>query len=106
MSNFYENPPKTREDIKDYLISWLQDTNDTTIYTINNQKYMNEKGFRRAFYIHSIFRNVYTDEYVWYVIPDENVGTFNNFPETRYSDYESLIEHIVNDYYKAWILQQ
>jgi hypothetical protein len=106
MSNFYENPPQTRDDIKEYLTTWLQDTNDSTIYTINNQKYMNEKSFRRAFYIHSIFRNIDTNEYVWYVIPGEDMGNFSDFPERRYADYESLIEHVVNDYYKEWILKE
>jgi hypothetical protein len=103
MYDFYGNHPKTREDIYNYITSWLQDTNDQTIYKINYQNYMNEKSFRRAFYIHSVFKNLDTNEYVWYVTPDTNVGTFNDFPQVKYETYNSLIENIVNDYYISWL---
>jgi hypothetical protein len=103
MYDFYNNPPKTREDIYNYIISWLENTNDFTVYEINNQRYVNEKMFRRAFCIHSVFKNLDTNEYIWYVTPDTNIGTFNDFPQVKYETYESLIENVVNDYYILWL---
>ena len=105
MYDFNTTIPKSREDLKDWLTKCLRPTNDEKEYTIKNEKYMNELGFKRAFYIHSVFRNVTTNEYKWYVVPDTCfVDDFEKFPKKRYSSYESLIDGVVEYYYKLWQL--
>lgn len=105
MYDFYGKPPKTRKELKEWLTTWLQPTNDDKEYTIKNEKYMNELSFKRAFNIHSVFRNVTTNEYKWYVVPDTCfVDDFEKFPKKRYSSYESLIDGLVEYYYKFWQL--
>jgi hypothetical protein len=54
--------------------------------------------------MHSVFRNVVTNEYAWYVIEDTNVDDFKTFPKKRYSSYEKLIDGVVEYYYKFWKL--
>jgi len=101
MYDLYKNPPKTKQDIRDYLISWLQKVDDKTPLIINGEAFVRESGFRRAFHSHTIFRSVVTNEYIWWVfeIPDLDM-----FPKKRYSTYEALLEDVVNEYYIAWKL--
>ena len=104
MYDFYGKPPKSREDLRAWLTTWLEPTNDEKEYSIKDEKYINELGFRRAFCMHSVFRNVVTNEYVWYVIEDTNVDDFKTFPKKRYPSYEKLIDGVVEYYYKFWKL--
>jgi len=101
MYDFYGNPPTTKEDIKGYLTSWLQDTNDNKTYTLKGVQYIIEKSFRRAFFIHGVFKNIDTNRYYWYVFED-TADTFSDFPQVSYVTYESLIENVTEYYYKLW----
>lgn len=105
MYDFYKNPPNTKGELREWLSSWLVDTsNENIIIDVNNNKFIQEKGFRRAFHQHGVFRNLETNDYVWWVVPsDENID-FNSFPSTRYSSYDDLLENVINDYYKNWNL--
>jgi hypothetical protein len=105
MYDFYGNPPKTREDIREYLTSWLQNTNDNKTYTLKGVTYIIEKSFRRAFNIHSVFKNTDTNRYHWYVFED-TADTFSDFPQESYDTYESLIENVIEYYYKLWRLDK
>jgi hypothetical protein len=104
MYDFYGNPPETKEQIREYITTWLAPTNDTTTYSIGNEKFICEQGFIRAFYAHSVFRNIDTNEYAWYTYPREQIGEFEDFPEKRYSNFEDLINGTVDDYYVQWKL--
>jgi hypothetical protein len=100
MYDFNTSLPKSREDLKEWLIKCLRPSNDEKEYTIKDEIYMNEFSFRKSSFIHSVFRNVKTKEYVWYVIPDICVDDFEHFPKKRYASYESLIDSVVEYYYK------
>ena len=62
MYDFYKNPPKTKQDIKNYLTYWLQKADDTTPLVIKGETFIQEQGFRRAFYMHCVFRNIVSNE--------------------------------------------
>ena len=97
--DFYKNPPKTKQDLRDFLTSWLQ--NEVSQLTIQGETFVQEKGFRRAFHNHCVFRSLATNEYVWWVYGELDVKLF---PKTRFSTYDSMLEHVINDYYVAWNL--
>ena len=105
MYDFYRNPPTTKEDITEYLTTWLQDTNDSRTYTLKGVQYIIEKSFRRAFYIHGVFKNIDNNRYYWYVFED-TADTFSDFPQDSYVSYESLIENVTEYYYELWGLDK
>jgi len=100
--DFYGNPPKTKQDIRDYLTSWLQNVRCDTLI-IQGETFIQEKGFRRAFHTHCVFRNKLTNEYVWWVTEDFDI---NFFPKQRFLTYELMLENVINDYYIAWNLKE
>lgn len=100
MYDFNTSLPKSREDLKEWLTKCLRPSNDEKEYIIKDEIYMNEFSFRKSSFIHSIFKNVRTNEYVWYVIPDICVDDFESFPKKRYASYEGLIDSVVDYYYK------
>lgn len=108
MYDFYQNPPKTKQDIKDYLTSWLENTPETCIIQVDDEKYIQELGFCRASHSHGVFRNVTTNEYIWCVsrndYSDELSELSNTPPKKRFPNYESLLEYVVDDYYTLWKL--
>lgn len=103
MTDFYGNPPKTKEDIRNYLTSWLKPIEGMTPLVIKNETFVQELGFRRAFHTHCVFRNISTNEYVWWVF---ELFDIELFPTTRYPTYESLLENLINYYYIAWKLKE
>lgn len=105
MYDFYNNPPKNKKELREWLVSWLQpSTPSPPILEYKDEKFIQEAGFKRAFHIHGAFRNLSTNEYVWWVFPDEEVGTLDSFPKTRYPDFETMLESVINDYYVSWKL--
>jgi len=104
--DFYGNPPKTKEDLRAYLTSWLQNVEDASPLVIQeqgeNETFIQEKGFRRAFCNHCVFRSLLTNEYVWWVFEEFDLKLF---PTKRFSTYESMLENVINDYYIAWKLK-
>ena len=103
MTDFYENPPKTKQDIQNYLTSWLEKVNDTSPLVIQGETFIQELGFRRAFHYHCVFRSLSTNKYVWWVFEDINL---EKFPKQRFDTYESLLENVINDYYILWKLNE
>ena len=99
--DFYKNPPKTKHELRDFLTSWLQ--YEETRLTIQGETFIQEKGFRRAFHQHCVFRSLSTNEYVWWVYDEFNL---ERFPNTRYSTYDSMLENVIDDYYVAWKLDK
>lgn len=103
MRDFYKNPPKTKEDIRDYLTSWLEEVDDKSPLVIQGESFVQEKGFRRGFYYHCIFRSLLTNEYVWWVFEKLDLEIF---PKKRFATYETLLENVISDYYIAWKLNE
>jgi hypothetical protein len=104
MTDFYENPPKTKQDIRDYLTTWLQKTGyEEPDLEVNGEKFIQELSFRRAFHNHFVYRSTSTNEYVWWVVEDAELIPF---PKKRYAKYEELLENVVNDYYVGWGLSE
>ena len=100
MYDFYKNPPQTREAIRDYLTSWLEPTSpQVPPMEIAGEFFIQELGFRRAFYIHSVMRNTITHEYVWWVFPDDAP---TDFPLRRFPTYDALLETVVEEYAVLW----
>jgi hypothetical protein len=96
---FMGPPPKTRQDLRDYLTTWLEDVVDDSPLSIDGETFIQEKGFRRAGYIHCVFRSTLTNEYVWWV---SEMFDPKDFPKTRYDSYDSLLENVINEYYTQW----
>ena len=103
MTDFYENPPKTKQDIRNYLISWLEKINDTSPLVIQGEAFIQEWGFRRAFHHHCVFRSILTNEYVWWVFEE---FILEEFPKKRFATYESLLENVIDEYYILWKLNE
>ena len=102
MYDFYRNPPKTKEDLRNWLSSWLQKPSEEYFLTIHGEIFIQEYGFRRAFNIHSVYRSLSTNEYVWWVYENEDI---ESFPKKRFSDFDSMLNHVIDDYYIRWKLQ-
>lgn len=121
--DFYAKPPKTKQDLRDYLTSWLQNVDDVSPLVIQGEAFILEKGFVRAFNSHCVYRSLLTNEYVWWVSADSDTHyIFRSlkdeddrwwvsegfdvklFPKKRFSTYESMLETVINDYYIAWKL--
>lgn len=104
MYDFYKTQPKSKEDLHEYLTSWLvKPSTETPILEVNDDKYIQEYGFRRSFYMHCVYRNIASNEFVWWVFPDDT-PEIDTFPTIRFLNYETLLEHVINDYYKSWKL--
>jgi hypothetical protein len=99
MYDFYAKPPKTKEEIREYITSWLEKPKEEVFLEHRDEKFTLESGFRRAFYFHTIYRSLTTNEYVWWVTEDEDLRTF---PTKRYPSIEALIEDVVEDYFVRW----
>ncbi len=105
MYDFYGNPPKTKKDLHDWLTSWLEKV-DAAPVEHEGQTYVQEYGFRRGFCMHCVFRNLTTNEYVWWVFPDEQVGKMESFPNARYPSFDDMLKHVIDDYYARWKLTE
>ncbi len=103
--DFYKNPPKSKADLYDWLTSWLELPSPRPMPFVHNKEiFIQELGFCHAFHMHGVFRNVKTNEYVWWVLPSEEAGDFSTFPTIRYPTYDAMLEHVINDYYIQWKL--
>ena len=103
MTDFYQNPPNTKQDVRLYLTSWLAKVDDASPLEIGDEVFIQELGFRRAFHSHCVFRNISTDEYVWWVFEEFDL---TKFPKTRFATYESLLENVIDEYVVAWKLSE
>lgn len=101
MYDFYKNPPKTREDIRGYLTSWLEKVPAAETIVAQGDTFVQELGFRRGFYNHCVYRSLSTGQYVWWVFEEPDLETF---PTKRFPSYEALLEDVVEFYLKLWKL--
>ena len=105
MYDFFNNPPKTREDIREYITTWLEPCVSKDIYNLkNNESFESVSGFRRAFCIHTLWKNCATEEYAWTFSEKPEEINDESFMNNRVPDYNSAIEWFVEYFYKAWKL--
>lgn len=105
MYNFYGNPPKSKEEVREWLESWLQpiDTVEPPL-VVGKDAFQQVYGFTRAFHIHCVYKSASTGDYAWWVISrDEPVNT-STFPKERFKSYEDLIDSVAEQYVIAWKL--
>jgi hypothetical protein len=104
MYDFYGNPPKTKEQIREYLVTWLVKNENPPIEEFDNHQYVQEYGFSRAGYSHCVFKDLKTNEYIWYVLQREQCIV--KLPESRHSVFNTMLESVVENYYKQWKLNK
>ena len=103
MYDFYANPPKTKQEIREWLKSWLQETGaESPIVEKTGERFIQTHGFSRAFYLHTVFRNIDTNEFVWWVYSKDDNFSMDSFPEERYNSFDDMLTAITNDYYILW----
>ena len=103
MYDFYKNPPKTREDIREYLVSWLHEA-ECVPFEIEGERFIQELGFVRAFHLHCVLRSEKTNEYLWWVFSRDSseLDKIKSFPMKRFSTYNKLLDFVVEEYYTKW----
>jgi hypothetical protein len=99
MYDFYGKPPRTKDEIREYLTTWLEKPNKEVILEHKGERFVAECGFRRAFHVHTIYRSLSTNEYLWWVSED---GDLNTFPLKRYPSIEALLEDVIEEYFIRW----
>ena len=99
MYDFYAHPPETKQELYEWLTSWLEPCDEPTPLDISGELFIPLQGFRRGFYIHTIYKSLSTNQYAWWV--SEFLDT-NTFPQERYTSIDSLLESVLEDYYKRW----
>ena len=104
MYDFYGNPPETKSQLREWLLSWLQKPATEDIFELHDDHFVQELGFVRAGYAHCIFRNIKTGNYVWWVYRNDTERTVDSFPDKRYSTVDELIGSVVDQYYVDWKL--
>lgn len=102
--DFYGNPPKTKADLREWLTTWLEPTPNPRPIEQNGLQFIEESGFRRAFYSHSIIRNTATNEYGWWVAATDDGNEANTFPKEWFPTQEALLNHVIDYYYNTWKL--
>jgi hypothetical protein len=102
MSDIYATPPQTKEQIREYLTSWLQELKDAKPLDIQGEFFLQEKGFRRAFCVHGVFRSLSTNEYVWFVCGDFDFSEKRFAQSKRYPTYEGMLEAVIQEYCTLW----
>ena len=99
MYDFYGKPPTTKEEIREYLTTWLEKPKDESFLDHEGETFVVESGFRRAFYVHTIYRSLSTNEYLWWVSED---GDLSTFPTKRYPSIDALLEDVIEEYFIRW----
>lgn len=105
MYDFYANPPRSKEEVREWLQSWLQlvDTVEPPL-VIGKESFQQVYGFTRAFHIHCVYRNISTEEYAWWVISRDAPVDTSTFPKQRFKSYEELLDVVVEQYSVKWKL--
>ena len=102
MYDFYANPPQTKEDVREYLTTWLEEVKDLKPIQIKEESFLQEKGFRRAFHVHGVFRSLSTNEYIWFVCGDFDFSVSRLAEAKRYPTYEEMLEGAIQDTCSLW----
>lgn len=101
MYDFYKHPPETKQELYEWLTSWLEPCDEPIPLDMSGELFIPLQGFRRGFSIHTIYKSLVTNQYVWWVNEDLDVTTF---PKERFDTMENLLESVVDNYYKNWKL--
>lgn len=99
--DFYAHPPTTKAHVHEYITTWLSPVTDTTPVTINGARYRPISGFRRGSCIHTIYQNLTTGDYVWYMA-DDSVTDYAGWPTKSYRTLDSLLENVVTEHCQRW----
>lgn len=101
MYDFYNNPPKSKKEIREWLTDWLEPVSEGVhLFEQNGELFKQELGFRRAFHIHCVCMSLKTGEYAWCVFEDSGIPNITK----RFTTYEEMLNHVIDDYYVAWKL--
>ncbi len=85
-----------------WLLLWLQPSIDYIPFTLYGHIYMIEKRCRIAFNVYIIARDTTTNEYIWYII-ENNQFYFEKFINSkRYSNYNDLLMEVSQQFYHKW----
>lgn len=101
MYDFYNNPPKTKRELREWLVSWLEPPIQPIVLEHNKETFRVESSFRRAFHTHTVVRSLNTGEYLWWVTED---GNMKDFPTKRFDTYQHVLNNIIDEYYDMWKL--
>lgn len=107
--DFYGNPPKTKEDLRKWLTCSLKNisADQQLPFEVEEETFVQEKGFRRAFHQHCVIRSLLTNEYLWWVFEPVDLHVdWSTFPKKRYATYESLLQNVIDDYYVLWKMDE
>lgn len=106
MYDFYANPPQSREQVLEWLLSWLELNSGSPTVVHNGVTYVQERGFSRAFHTHIALRNSETGEYGFWVFETSDRDAFKTFPTEWFPTYDEMLHHQADVYTKAWGLPQ
>lgn len=103
MYDFYKNPPRSKEEVREWLQSWLQPIHSVPPpLVVGKESFEEVFSFTRAFHIHSVFKNISTGEYAWWVIPNDSPMNTSTFPKQRFKTYEELLDGVAHEYSAMW----
>lgn len=105
MIDFYKDLPNTKEDIENYLRSWLQPIDNGIVHFYNGKEWKQKYGFRRAFHIHGVYVDETTNHHIFHV--DEFKWKDNTAPNFgEWIDFDYMIRGVSEIYYKLWKLDK
>lgn len=94
---FYEKPPQTDADVREYLVSWLQPIDPPAVL---DASWHQTFGFKRGFYIHGVFEG--PDGVAFHVGEDGDMHNFPNFGV--YASFDKMMDGVIRRYCELWKL--
>jgi len=85
-----------------WLLLWLQPPIEYIPFVLYEHTYVIEKKFRIAFNVYTIIRDTTSNEYIWYIIENEQFY-FDKFMNLkRYTNYNDLLMEVSQQFYHKW----
>lgn len=101
---FYDKPPQSFNDVKEYLTTWLQVITPPSVITYNGVSWSQSYGFKRGFNIHGVFTNNANDVFAFHAAED---GDMHNFPNLgTYESFDTMIDGVARRYCKLWKIKE
>lgn len=97
MYDFYGSPPQTLDDVKQYLSTWLKETDDHVVLRGWTQTH----GFRRGFASHAAFRDD-DGRYKFLVNTDDETEPIDM---GTYDTWDEMISGVARRYCVQWNLE-
>ena len=88
-------------DVREYITTWLDPVTDAVAIEIQGARFQPIAGFRRADYIHTVYQNQTTGDYVWYVAPDSTTD-YAGWPTKSYPTLDTLLEDVIERQCQQW----